>query len=116
MTRITEDVFVSLDEVLKSADESRAKRTAKGEPIDLWEMSAPKEKYDEYQKMRSAIFAKIKPKGHWKNPIDCWINEDDFDACSDACVFFTGSLLEVYAKRGNKVRVKAAGYYAAIGA
>ena len=113
---MTDSVFVSLNEVLKSAKDSRAKRTANGEPADLWDMSVPKEKYDEYQAMRCAIFAKIKPKGRWKNPIDCWIDADDFDACADACTFFTGSLLDVYAKKGGKVRVKAAGYYAAIGA
>lgn len=66
-------------------------------------------------KYRDEIFDKIKPKGNWKNPIACWIDVADFDECNEACIWFTGSMLQIEERRGKKIYVRAIGYYLAVG-
>lgn len=84
--------------------------------MTIWNAPMPDPNYDANQAARSAVFAKISPAGNWKNPIDCWIAASELADCEAACVFFTGSKLRVVARKGGRCRVKAAGYYAAVGA
>ena len=47
-----------------------------------------------YEKNRhKALFDLICDPINWKNPIDCYIPEDIFEAFNEACVFFTGAPL-----------------------
>lgn len=68
----------------------------------------------------SAAFDLVKDKGNWKNPIDALVDPGaDLKAIAEATIFFAGSPADfVTVKRGGveKVRVRAAGYYACIGA
>jgi len=54
---------------------------------------------------------------NWKMPIDTVIPIRDLDVYRDACEFFTGSKLYVVKQVDNygNMRVKADGYYVAIG-
>lgn len=63
-------------------------------------------------------FSKVRNKKHWKYPITATIQQSDFDVTSAAVTYFTGSHLEVVRvlKGGKRVRVEAAGYFAAVGA
>jgi hypothetical protein len=72
--------------------------------------------YHKDDEKRKAFFEKIRPKEHWKFPIDAVIDETDFAGCREACIHWTGSVLEIVASLPDgKVRVKAVGYYNAIG-
>lgn len=84
----------------------------------IWTVSTePSPNYEAEQAARSAVFEKIAPKGNWKEPIACWINEAEFAECNEAAIWFTGAPLKVIKKKkGGKVYVEAPGYYATIGA
>jgi hypothetical protein len=87
--------------------------------MSIWKPTTrPAANFDEEQAARSAVFNKIAPKDNWKNPILCWIKEDEFEECNEAAIWFTGAgLTVVYRVVGtNAVRVSAPGYYATIGA
>lgn len=55
---------------------------------------------------------------HWKARIDVWIPVEDLDLVRAAIIHFTGSVLEEvdHDKVGGWVRIRAAGYWAVIGA
>lgn len=82
---------------------------------DLWNFAANS---DADQAARVAIFEKISPAGNWKLPIDAWIDRDDFTACYEAAVWFTGGGLNIaeHSLGSHRVRVVGNGYYANIGA
>lgn len=65
----------------------------------------------------AAAFKRVAPKDHWKNPIDVTLDAKDVDVrlIIDAVVHFTGSVPE-FIWRGGFVRIRAAGYFATIGA
>lgn len=84
--------------------------------MSIWDMKTNRPNEDERQAQRMVWFNKIKPKSHWKNPIDCWIDNADYSHCSMAAVWFTGAPLEIVAHKRDKIRVTAPGYYLAVGA
>ena len=51
--------------------------------------------YEADQNARVAIFDKIRPATHWKDPIDAVIRESEFADCNEAAIFFTGSALTI---------------------
>lgn len=65
-------------------------------------------------------FRKIADSTNWKNPIDAVIDEADLKVCEYACQFYTGGQLTItgvmMGSEGDKLRVKAPGYYVSIGA
>jgi hypothetical protein len=67
-----------------------------------------------------AAFALVRHPENWKLPIDATLQEDPsllrIDAIRAAVPFFTGSVASVTQAKGGKVRVRARGYYAAVGA
>ncbi len=69
-----------------------------------------------YLELQTA-FTLISPPKNYKDPINAVIDSEDYDICAEACSFITGSsLVEVEQLDGDKIRVEADGYYAAIGA
>jgi hypothetical protein len=66
-----------------------------------------------------AAFARVRPAGNWKGRINALLpattSERELDAVQAAVTFFTGSVATVLHARGGW-RVRAAGYYAAVGA
>lgn len=75
----------------------------------------------------SKAFGRVEPKDHWKNPIDAHVvvpageaGELELETIGRAVTFFTGSKAEFFLVRAEvglrTYRVKAAGYFAAIGA
>lgn len=72
----------------------------------------------------SAAFDKVADKKHWKNPIDTTVECDDLEKeiIYEAVIHFTGSVPEFVVLPGRhrgqkrKYRIKADGYYLAIGA
>ena len=85
---------------------------------DIWNAPIPDPNYDANQNARQTVFAKIAPKGNWKDPINVWIDESDFAECEQAAIWFVGgglAIVDRIADRGM-VRVTAPGYYATIGA
>jgi len=75
-----------------------------------------------------AAFARVEDARHWKNPIDRVVAlpvtgyEEELAGIVAAIIFFTGSVADLLVERKNEiagllwVRVRAAGYYATIGA
>ena len=65
------------------------------------------------QKVYDGLFETVKPKKHWKDPIDATIKDEHFTAISDAVNYFTCTELERVGKPDSdgNVRVKAAGYW-----
>lgn len=59
-----------------------------------------------------------KDMSNWKDPIDTVISVNELNDMRDACAWFTGSELYVVKQIDNepKFRVKADGYYNAVGA
>ncbi len=69
------------------------------------------------QEELDAAFKQIQNKDHWKNPIDATIRYEDFEISDMAARYFAGSPLDMIGKPKNGfIRVKADGYYVAIGA
>lgn len=70
------------------------------------------------QRQMNAAFELVKPKPHWKSRIDATIPADKIDGVTEAVIYFTGSVPDMIpiGKNGNKIRVRAAGYWATIGA
>lgn len=67
----------------------------------------------------SAIFDKVKDQINWKNPINTKIeieSEDELRNIKLSIIFFTGSEATFTKLWGNRYSVRAAGYYACIGA
>ena len=62
----------------------------------------------------------MKPAKHWKARINAVIDAADEAVVHDAIIHFTGSCPESYpistGKHAGKIRVRAAGYWSAIGA
>ena len=72
--------------------------------------------YDEEQKRLSDLFDLVKPKKHWKDKINAVVPVDaDLDGIDEAIIHFTGSVPTI-TKTKTGYKVKAAGYWAAIGA
>lgn len=61
-------------------------------------------------------FDKVQNKDHWKNPIDAVILTKDIKITEAAIIHYTGSVPTFTRVDGNNTRVKAAGYFATIGA
>ena len=78
--------------------------------------------YDYEKNRHKALFDLICDPINWKNPIDCYIPEDTFEAFNEACVFFTGAPLAKttighYDGNGNKlINCRCEGYYNTVGA
>lgn len=71
---------------------------------------------ERWQSELSAAFDLVAPKANWKMPIDAEVPAaTDVTLISDAVIHFTGSKPELRS-RGKTLFVKAAGYYATIGA
>jgi hypothetical protein len=83
---------------------------------DIWNAPAPDANYDRHQAERTAVFNTVANRDNWKLPIAAWIEADQFNACRQAVMFFTGSELKITKTRGGQVFVEAAGYYQAVGA
>lgn len=67
-----------------------------------------------------AAFRRVAPTGmNWKEPIDAIVTiktDDEYDEIDEAVIYFTGSVATITPlKRVNQFRVRARGYYAAIG-
>lgn len=63
----------------------------------------------------TAAFNLVADKANWKNPVDALIDPAQREIVSDAVVHFTGSV-PTFSPAGDKLRVKADGYYLTIGA
>lgn len=61
-------------------------------------------------------FDMVKNRTNWKEPINAVIAESDLDIVTEAVIYFTGCLIDVWPYKEGRVRVTAAGYYAQIGA
>lgn len=74
--------------------------------------------YEQAQLYRAAIFDLVKSPDGWKHPIDAFVPVNSVslaNAIIDAVTHYTGSVPTIRAVDGG-LRVKAAGYYATIGA
>ena len=76
----------------------------------------PDPDYEINQAKRTEIFNQVANKASWKLPVAAWIEADQFNACRQAVIFFTGSELKITKTRGGQVFVEAVGYYQAVGA
>lgn len=82
------------------------------------------DRYEAKQAKLTAAFNRVAPQSHWKNPIDCEVeieNNRELRGIYDAVIHFTGSVPSFKALRVTErntciYRVRAAGYYATIGA
>jgi hypothetical protein len=63
-----------------------------------------------------AAFDLIKDKTNFKNPINSQVLKKDYEISNEACIFFTGSSLDIIGENDTHYQVEAVGYYAAIGA
>jgi len=85
-----------------------------------WSVNKAGGDFEAEQAERVAVWKKVAPKPHWKDPIDAWIDAADFDECCEAAIWFAGSPLEIVARRKkagtDQVRVQGGGYYECIGA
>ena len=67
-----------------------------------------------------AAFERVENKSNWKLPIDATIELEnpiqDAILISDAVIHFAGCVPTIWHMEGNKYRVVAIGYYAAVGA
>jgi hypothetical protein len=76
----------------------------------------------DYERARhKALFDLICDPINWKNPIDCYIPEDTFEAFNEACVFFTSAPLVKtslghYEGNNKLTNYRSEGYYNAVGA
>ena len=61
-------------------------------------------------------FDKVQDKVHWKNPVDAVILTKNIKITEAAIIHYTGSVPTFIRIDGNNTRVRAAGYYATIGA
>lgn len=79
--------------------------------------SQVKEVDDHNDRLRE-YFGKICNQENWKMPIDCIIDEKDEQLAEEAIVFMTGGgeIRFTSTRTRGKVRVRAPGYYAVIGA
>lgn len=69
------------------------------------------------QEELAAAFKAVQDRMHWKRPIDARMPAGVSEALMrTAIIHFTGSVPMFYAGKNGTARVKAAGYYAAIGA
>lgn len=73
---------------------------------------------DEYVATLRAAFERVENKDHWKNPINVVLELTEADklAIREAVIFYTGSVPRFTLLTGSRYRVRAAGYYATIGA
>jgi hypothetical protein len=83
---------------------------------NIWNTPTPDPHYEVNQSLRSEWFSVIAPIHNWKDPIDCWIQKNQFNDCNQAAIFFTGAPIEIVERSYNMIRVVGAGYYATIGA
>ena len=84
--------------------------------MGIWGISGKDENYEVNQAKRAEFFNKIAPRGNWKNPIACWIAEEQFEDCNQAAIWFAGCSLTIKRKQGPMLFVVAPGYYNSIGA
>ena len=58
-------------------------------------------------------FEKVHPKGHWKNPISAVVSAQDVEVCTDAVIYYTGTVPDVFATDDpDKMRLESIGYAA----
>jgi hypothetical protein len=60
-------------------------------------------------------FKEVANKENWKYPVDAEISEQDRDITERAIIYFTGSVPLFTKKKNGRLRVRAVGYYVAIG-
>lgn len=60
-------------------------------------------------------FKKVANKEHWKYPVNAEISEEDRDITERAIIYFTGSVPHFTKKKNGRLRVRAVGYYVAVG-
>lgn len=85
----------------------------------MFEIQMPKADGKEMTQERlSEVFDLVKPQPNWKYPIDAKVPVGAATPAeiSEAVVWFTGSLPEVWEETPGTFSVLAAGYYACIGA
>lgn len=63
-----------------------------------------------------AIFNEITDPDNWKGPIEAQVMDHEVEAAREAVAFFTGSVAEFEKTDYGTHIVRAAGYYAAVGA
>src|SRR5689334_16707240 len=66
-----------------------------------------------------ALFERVRPAENWKNRIDAVVtlaDDREMIGTREAVIFFTGSVPTFEPRGRNRYRVRAAGYYATIGA
>lgn len=67
-----------------------------------------------------AAFDAVCDKSNWKMPIDSTIDKSDEDVTREAVIFFAGCApsfsIATRSGRGRRLRVRAVGYYQAVGA
>lgn len=69
------------------------------------------------QSALARAFRMVEDHQNWKNPIDALVGlGSDEQLIRDAVIHFTGSVPEIKRIRGGAIQVRAAGYYATIGA
>lgn len=83
---------------------------------NIWARPAEDPEFEAAQELRKFWGKKIFPRDNWKNPIDTWIDLDEFTNCNSAAIYFCGSPLEIVDQEGPLAHVKGAGYYNMIGA
>ncbi len=73
---------------------------------------------DKYtQEQLHAAFTSVQNKKGWKYPVNAVVEADvDQELLTEAIIHFTGSVPEFIPLPNGKIRVKAVGYYIAIGA
>jgi hypothetical protein len=96
--------FTANDLATYMREQQRAERT----------QSVPGSEYTQAE-LRAAYDLVCDP-DNWKNPIDAWIHHSLIMIVQEAIMHFAGCQVEVVGQAGRKLHVKAAGYYAAIGA
>lgn len=67
----------------------------------------------------NGLFSRVQPAENWKARIDAetvFVDDRERAGMIEAVIFFTGSVPTLQPLNGNRYRVRAAGYYATIGA
>ena len=68
------------------------------------------------RKALDEAFKLVQPPGHWKNPIDAIIPLRQREVVEASIIFFTGSVPHFTHHTKTQLRVRADGYFKAIGA
>ena len=76
-----------------------------------------KVKFATHEALKQKFDELTKPMDNWKDPIVSVINSKDFEIMNQACIYYTGSSLNIESQyQNNLILVSAEGYYLTIGA